>query len=232
MKGEFMRINKYIAACGVCSRRKAEEYILSGRVRINDMVVSILSADVKENDEVFLDEKKIELESKYVYLMLNKPRGYVTTNNEQFGRKCTLDLIKENVRVYPIGRLDMDTEGLLLFTNDGEFANMLTHPKNKIEKTYIVTTNTFVTNENVETLKKGVDIGGYVTKEAKVKKIGEKKIKIIISEGKNRQVRKMCSAVGLEVVNLKRVQISSLKLGNLACGKYRYLTKDEIRKFY
>lgn len=227
-----MRINKYIAACGVCSRRKAEEYILSGRVRINDMVVSILSADVKENDEVFLDEKKIELESKYVYLMLNKPRGYVTTNNEQFGRKCTLDLIKENVRVYPIGRLDMDTEGLLLFTNDGEFANMLTHPKNKIEKTYIVTTNTFVTNENVETLKKGVDIGGYVTKEAKVKKIGEKKIKIIISEGKNRQVRKMCSAIGLEVVNLKRVQISSLKLGNLACGKYRYLTKDEIRKFY
>lgn len=227
-----MRINKYIAACGVCSRRKAEEYILSGRVRINDMVVSILSADVKENDEVFLDEKKIELESKYVYLMLNKPRGYVTTNNEQFGRKCTLDLIKENVRVYPIGRLDMDTEGLLLFTNDGEFANMLTHPKNKIEKTYIVTTNTFVTNENVETLKKGVDIGGYVTKEAKVKKIGEKKIKIIISEGKNRQVRKMCSAVGLEVVNLKRVQISSLKLGNLACGKYRYLTKYEIRKFY
>ena len=227
-----MRINKYIAACGVCSRRKAEEYILSGRVRINDMVVSILSADDKENDEVFLDEKKIELESKYVYLMLNKPRGYVTTNNEQFGRKCTLDLIKENVRVYPIGRLDMDTEGLLLFTNDGEFANMLTHPKNKIEKTYIVTTNTFVTNENVETLKKGVDIGGYVTKEAKVKKIGEKKIKIIISEGKNRQVRKMCSAVGLEVVNLKRVQISSLKLGNLACGKYRYLTKDEIRKFY
>ena len=227
-----MRINKYIAACGVCSRRKAEEYILSGRVRINDMVVSLLSADVKENDEVFLDEKKIELENKYVYLMLNKPRGYVTTNNEQFGRKCTLDLIKENVRVYPIGRLDMDTEGLLLFTNDGEFANMLTHPKNKIEKTYIVTTNTFVTNENVETLKKGVDIGGYVTKEAKVKKIGEKKIKIIISEGKNRQVRKMCSAVGLEVVNLKRVQISSLKLGNLACGKYRYLTKDEIRKFY
>lgn len=227
-----MRINKYIAACGVCSRRKAEEYILSGRVRINDMVVSILSADVKENDEVFLDEKKIELENKYVYLMLNKPRGYVTTNNEQFGRKCTLDLIKENVRVYPIGRLDMDTEGLLLFTNDGEFANMLTHPKNKIEKTYIVTTNTFVTNENVETLKKGVDIGGYMTKEAKVKKIGEKKIKIIISEGKNRQVRKMCSAVGLEVVNLKRVQISSLKLGNLACGKYRYLTKDEIRKFY
>ena len=227
-----MRINKYIAACGVCSRRKAEEYILSGRVRINDMVVSILSADVKENDEVFLDEKKIELENKYVYLMLNKPRGYVTTNNEQFGRKCTLDLIKENVRVYPIGRLDMDTEGLLLFTNDGEFANMLTHPKNKIEKTYIVTTNTFVTNENVETLKKGVDIGGYVTKEAKVKKIGEKKIKIIISEGKNRQVRKMCSAVGLEVVNLKRVQISSLKLGNLACGKYRYLTKDEIIKFY
>lgn len=227
-----MRINKYIAACGVCSRRKAEEYILSGRVRINDMVVSILSADVKENDEVFLDEKKIELENKYVYLMLNKPRGYVTTNNEQFGRKCTLDLIKENVRVYPIGRLDMDTEGLLLFTNDGEFANMLTHPKNKIEKTYIVTTNTFVTNENVETLKKGVDIGGYVTKEAKVKKIGEKKIEIIISEGKNRQVRKMCSAVGLEVVNLKRVQISSLKLGNLACGKYRYLTKDEIRKFY
>ena len=170
-----MRINKYIAACGVCSRRKAEEYILSGRVRINDMVVSILSADVKENDEVFLDEKKIELENKYVYLMLNKPRGYVTTNNEQFGRKCTLDLIKENVRVYPIGRLDMDTEGLLLFTNDGEFANMLTHPKNKIEKTYIVTTNTFVTNENVETLKKGVDIGGYVTKEAKVKKLERRK---------------------------------------------------------
>lgn len=225
-----MRINKYIAACGICSRRKAEEYILQGKVKINEKIIKDLSTNIDEKtDKVYVDNKLIKLENKNVYIMLNKPKGYVTTNSEQFNRKSTSDLIHEDVRVFPIGRLDMYTEGLLLLTNDGEFANKMMHPKNEIKKVYEVNVDKKITDENIKKLQDGVDIGGYVTKPAIVEKIDEYNMKIIISEGKNRQVRKMCEAVSLKVKNLKRIQIGNLKLGNLKVGKYKILSEKEIK---
>ena len=225
----MIRINKFIASSGVCSRRKADELIKHNKVTINGNTVIQLSMQVDENkDIVCVEGKKISLENKKMYLMLNKPVGYITTNDEQFGRKCTSDLIHEKERLFPIGRLDMDSEGLILFTNDGEFSNRLMHPSKKIEKTYIVKLNKKINDEKIELLKNGVDIGGYITKEAKIERIASNVIKITISEGKNRQIRRMCDSVGLKVIKLKRIKIGNIQLGNLAVGKYRYLTKKEI----
>lgn len=221
------RLNKYIASCGICSRRKADDLILQGRVKINNEVVTNLGAQVNSNDIVEVDNKEINKEEKKVYIMLNKPKGYVTTSHDQFNRKSVLDLINEDVRVYPIGRLDMYTEGLLLLTNDGEFSNKMMHPRNKVEKTYIVTTDTKITNKQINDLRTGVDIGGYITKPAKVRILNNNRLEIIISEGKNRQVRRMCESVGINLLNLRRVKIGNLKLGNLQSGKYRYLTEQE-----
>ena len=237
---ENMRLQKFLAEAGVTSRRKAEQLILDGKIKVNGVVIKELGTKVNPNKDVILyNEKEVSLENnKYVYILLNKPIGYVTTLKDQFGRDSIIDLVKVKQRVVPVGRLDMYTSGAIILTNDGDFVYKVTHPKHEIEKTYTVTIKGIIKKEEVENLRAGVDIGGYVTKPAKVKilKTDEEKnqsrLEITIHEGKNRQVRKMCSAVGLEVVNLKRVQISSLKLGNLACGKYRYLTKDEIMKFY
>ena len=227
------RLNKYIASCGICSRRKADELIEQGKVTINDAVITNLGEKVQEGDIVKVNNKEISKEEKKVYIILNKPKGYVTTNSDQFHRKSVIDLIHEDVRVYPIGRLDMYTEGLLLLTNDGEFSNKMMHPRNKIEKTYIVTTNTKVTEKQLENLRNGVDIGDYITKPARVnllkieKEKNRSRIEITIHEGKNRQVRKMCEAAGINLLNLKRVQIGNIKLENLQSGKYRYLTEEE-----
>lgn len=224
-----MRLNKYIATCGICSRRSAENYIICGKVKVNGKVVTNLSTKVDElNDKVEVLGKNISIEKKKVYIMLNKPKGFVTTNKEQFNRKCTLDLIKEPQRVFPIGRLDMYTEGLLLFTNDGDFANKITHPKNKIEKVYVVKVDKNITKDMIYKLENGLDIGGYITKEAKVNLLKEREFEITISEGKNRQVRKMCEAVGLKVLELKGIKLGNIKLGDLQIGKYRFLTKNEI----
>lgn len=220
------RINKYIASCGICSRRKADELISQGKVEINGQVVTDMGHKVDTNDIVKINGKLITKEEK-VYIVLNKPKGYVTTSSDQFNRKNVIDLINENVRVYPIGRLDMYTEGLLLLTNDGEFANAIMHPRNKIEKTYVVTTDTNITKEQIDKLKNGVDIGDYITKPAKVRIISKDKIEIIISEGKNRQVRRMCDAVEINLLNLKRIKIGNIELGKLQTGKYRYLTEEE-----
>lgn len=229
----MIRLNKYIAECGICSRRKADILIESGKVLVNDIVIKDLGVKIDDTkDIVKVDGKTISKEDKFVYIMLNKPKGYVTTNSEQFGRKSVLDLIDTDYRIFPIGRLDMNTEGLLLLTNDGEFANKLMHPKNKVEKTYIANVKGNITEEKIENLRNGVDIGGYITKPAKVRIISKdkNKIEIKISEGKNRQVRKMCEAVGLKVINLKRISIGKLNLGNLKIGEYRYLNKNEIDK--
>ena len=223
------RINKYIASCGVCSRRKAEEYVLSGRVKVNDIIIKDLAYKVKEEDIIKIDDNIINKEEKKVYIMLNKPKGYVTTSHEQFGRKSVLDLIDEDVRVYPIGRLDMYTEGLLLLTNDGNFANKLMHPKNKIDKKYIVTSKEKITQNQKELLESGVNIGDYITRPAKVNILTNNQFEIIISEGKNRQVRRMCEAVRVNLTNLKRIQIGNINLGNLQTGKYRYLSDEEIK---
>ena len=223
------RINKYIASCGVCSRRKAEEYVLSGRVKVNDIIIKDLAYKVKEEDIIKIDDNIINKEEKKVYIMLNKPKGYVTTSHEQFGRTSVLDLIDEDVRVYPIGRLDMYTEGLLLLTNDGDFANKLMHPKNKIAKKYIVTSKEKITQNQKELLESGVNIGDYITRPAKVNILTNNQFEIIISEGKNRQVRRMCEAVRVNLTNLKRIQIGNINLGNLQTGKYRYLSDEEIK---
>lgn len=225
----LIRLNKYIAECGCCSRRKADELISTNKVSINGKSVSELGQKVNpEKDVVKIGDTILKQEEAKVYLMLNKPAGYITTNNEQFGRMSTVDLIKEELRVFPVGRLDKDTEGLLLFTNDGEFANYMMHPSHTIEKTYIVTTDSLITTDKIEKLKNGVDIGGYVTKEAKVRKYSKSKLEIIISEGKNRQVRKMCQAVNINVLKLKRIRIGNIELGDLKSGEYRNLTKKEI----
>lgn len=228
----MIRLNKYIAECGVCSRRSADTLIQSGKVCVNGEVVTNLGIKIDETiDNVKVNNKIIKKENKLVYIMLNKPKGYVTTSKEQFGRKSVLDLINTNLRVYPIGRLDMYTEGLLLLTNDGNFANKMMHPKNKIEKKYIVSVKGNITSEKIDLLKKGVDIGGYITKPAKVKSNFEKdELEIVISEGKNRQVRRMCEAVKLKVLNLQRTKIGNLELGNLELGKYRYLNKNDLEK--
>lgn len=228
----MIRLNKYIAECGICSRRKADILIESGKVLVNDIVVKDLGVIIDDaKDQIKVDGKTISKEKEFVYIMLNKPKGYVTTNSEQFGRKSVLDLIDTNYRIFPIGRLDMYTEGLLLLTNDGEFANKLMHPKNKVEKTYIANVKGNITEDKIEHLRNGVDIGGYITKPAKVRIISKEnnELEIKISEGKNRQVRKMCEAVGLKVLNLKRISIGKLNLCNLKVGKYRYLNKNEIR---
>lgn len=165
--------------------------------------------------------------------MLNKPKGYVTTSNDQFGRKKVLDLIKEeDIRIYPVGRLDMYTEGLLLLTNDGNFANEIIHPSKHITKTYEVMLNKEITEKDIKMLEDGVDIGGYITKEAKVYKKNKGTIAISIYEGKNRQIRKMIEKIGYKVINLKRIEVGNLKLEKLAVGKYKFLTESDISKIF
>ncbi len=226
----MMRINKYIASTGTCSRRKADELIKEGKVSVNGNIITNLGEQIDElKDSVYIYGSKISLEEKKIYIMLNKPKGYITTNSEQFSRHSTVELIHEDVRVFPIGRLDMFTEGLLLLTNDGEFANKLMHPRNKIEKTYIVTTNIKVSDEQIEILRNGVDIDDYITKPAKVNVISKNQIEIKISEGKNRQIRRMCEKVGIPIILLRRIKIGNLELGDLKLGEYRILSEEEIK---
>ena len=227
-----IRLNKYIAEAGICSRRKADELVENKRVKVNGTIAEKGASVNTETDKVEVDGKIIKKEDKKVYILLNKPEGYITTAHEQFNRPCVIDLIKEDIRVYPVGRLDMYTTGLLLLTNDGDFANSITHPKNNIYKTYEVETQKNISNQDIIKLEKGVDIGGYVTKEAKVKRIANNKINITIGEGKNRQVRKMIEAVENKVVKLNRVSIGEITLGNLRVGEYKYLSKKEIELIY
>jgi len=227
-----IRLNKYIASTGVCSRRKAEEYIIEGKVSINGKVVTELGTQVETNDIVSIDGKEITLEERKVYIMLNKPKGYVTTVKEQFNRKSVLDIVNVKERVYPVGRLDMDSEGLLLLTNDGDFTNNIIHPTKHIAKKYEVVLKEQVTETMIKDLRDGVDIGGYTTKSAIVKKIKDNMVHITIMEGKNRQVRRMCEAVGNKVVNLKRISIGKLELGELKTGTYIELIKEDIDKIF
>lgn len=227
----MIRLNKYIASCGVCSRRKADDIIQKGNVKVNGKTVENFGVQIDEKkDIVEVYDKKIKLEKSKLYLMLNKPKGYITTNDEQFMRPSTVELINEDIRVFPVGRLDMDTEGLLVFTNDGDFANKVIHPKNKIEKTYVVRFKEGEADpKKIEKMKKGVDIGDYVTKPAKVRLMSKNQLEIIISEGKNRQIRKMCEVVGIDVYDLKRTKIGMLELGDLKVGEYRKLKTSEIK---
>lgn len=235
------RLQKYLANNGIAARRKCEEYILEGRVKVNGQVVTELGTKINpEIDIVEFDEKKVEKVEQHVYILLNKPIGYVTTVKDQFDRPTVLDLVKTKEKVIPVGRLDMYTSGALLLTNDGEFVNKITHPKNEVEKTYTVTVKGIVNNEDVEKLENGVEIPmddeTFVTGKAKVKilKTEEEKnfsrLQITIHEGKNREVRKMCEAIGRKVLALHRRKIGNLDVKSLKIGQWRYLSDYEIKK--
>lgn len=231
-----MRINKYIASCGVASRRKAEELINAGRVKVNGKIINELSFQVDENnDRVEVDEKLIGLEERLVYIMLNKPEGYVTTVKDQFDRKSVIDLVKDvGERVYPIGRLDYETSGLLLLTNDGDLTYKLTHPKHEVDKTYIATLKGIPTLNEMKNFEKGLYIEDYKTAPAKIKVLKKNEEKnycvceIKIHEGRNRQVRKMCRAIKHPVMNLRRKAMGKIVLKDVEIGQYRYLTQEEI----
>lgn len=226
------RLQKYMAKCGVASRRKCEEIILSGRVKVNGSVITELGFKVNENDVVEVDSNVIKVEENKVYIILNKPTGYITSNSDEKDRKTILDIVNVKERIYPIGRLDYDSSGLLLLTNDGDIYNKIIHPKKEIEKRYIATVKGTFSKEELEKFKSGVDIGGYITAPAKIKVIKESKsnsvVEITIHEGKNRQVRKMCSAFNHEVLNLKRIAIGKLSLDNLKEGQWRNLNEKEV----
>ena len=232
------RLQKFLASCGVASRRKCEEIIEAGRVKVNGVTGRLGDKVDDEKDKVELDGKIIEKIQEKYYLMLNKPRGIVATAKDEKGRENVVDLIKMDldVRVFPVGRLDIDTEGLLLLTNDGEFANRITHPSNNITKTYLARVKGgFVEKNALFTLRKGVKLEDGITKPAKVeiKEFYPDKttlLEITISEGKNRQVRRMCEAVGHPVCDLMRIAVGDIKLGNLPYGKWRYLKKEEIKR--
>lgn len=226
------RLNKFLANSGVCSRRKADEYIESGRVSVNGIVVTELGTKVTKKDKVCVDGKEITDDSQKVYVKLNKPVGVVSTAKEQFGRQCVTDLVDVGVRLYPVGRLDMYSEGLILLTNDGEFVNSIIHPTRHVSKTYEVTLTREISDEDIEKLKSGVDIGGYVTKKADITKLDSNMLKIVIYEGKNRQIRKMCEVLGYKVKRLKRIKIGRLELGTLKVGRYEFLSENDIEKIF
>lgn len=234
---EEIRLQKYLAEAGIASRRKAEELILQGKVQVNGNVVTELGTKVEPGkDKVTYENKIVQIKDKKIYILLNKPIGYVTTVKDQFDRDSVLDLVKVKERLVPVGRLDMYTSGALILTNDGDFVYKVTHPKHEIHKTYTVTLKGMVSKENVEALRTGVDIGGYMTKPARVKilKIDEEKqitrLEIIIHEGKNRQVRRMCEAIGHKVLALHRSAIAGIGVKDIALGKWRYLSKEEVKE--
>lgn len=232
------RLQKFLAEAGVASRRKAEELIAQGKVKVNGKVVTEMGMkiDPAKDEVTYLDKKVTTKDTKMVYIMLYKPEGYVTTAKEQFGRPAVMDLVKGvKERIFPVGRLDYDTSGLLLLTNDGDLTYKLTHPKHDVDKTYIAKLYGIPDEGALQKFRRGVVIDGKRTKPAKIQIIDKDKdgrfctAEIIIHEGRNRQVRKMCEAIKHPVAQLKRVATGDLKLGDLQKGKYRHLTEKEIK---
>ena len=229
------RLQKYLANQGIAARRKCEEFILDGRVKVNGEVVTELGTKINpEVDKIEFDGKEVNKEEKRVYILLNKPIGYVTTAKDQFDRPTVLDLVKVKEKVLPVGRLDMYTSGALILSNDGDFINKVTHPKKEIEKTYTVTVKGIVNDEDVKRLSQGVKIDDYVSGKAKVKilKTDEEKnisrLAITIHEGKNREVRKMCEAIGKKVLALHRRSVAGLDVKNMQISTWRYLSAKEV----
>lgn len=233
---EKERIQKIIAQSGLCSRRKAEEYIQAGRVQVNGHPALIGQKLDPARDRITVDGQLLPTASgeRFVYLMMNKPRGYLTAMSDDRGRRCVTELLPEGVgRVYPIGRLDLNSEGLLLFTNDGQFANDMMHPSREVTKVYRVTVRPDITDEQAARLETGVYLDGRLTAPAEVrvltKEPGRVVMEILIHEGRNRQIRRMCEEVGLEVARLKRTAIGPVRLGMLKSGTTRELTKEELK---
>ena len=234
---EEIRLQKFLAEAGVASRRKSEELILNGKIKVNGKLITELGTKVNpEKDKIEYNNKIVQIEKRKVYILLNKPIGYVTTVKDQFQRDSVLDLVKVKERLVPVGRLDMYTSGALILTNDGDFVYKVTHPKHEINKTYTVTLKGIIEKTKVDELRKGIDIGGYITKPAKVKilKTDEEKnisrLEIVIHEGKNRQVRKMCESIGHKVLALHRSKIADIGVKDIELGKWRYLSKNDVNK--
>lgn len=229
----LVRLQKYLADCGVASRRKSEEYIAEGLVSVNGETVTELGSKVDpDTDTVCFRGRKVIPDNNFIYIMLNKPAGYVSTCSDEKGRKTVLDCIPDiRERVFPVGRLDYFSEGLIILTNDGAVTNKLTHPVNGIEKKYLAVIDSGISENEIKNLEKGVVIDGYRTAPAIFHVLSNtssrSEILCVIKEGKNRQIRKMLEAVGKHVVYLKRVAVGEIKLGNLKKGKYRKLTKEE-----
>ena len=238
------RLQKYMARCGVASRRKCEEIILNGEIKVNGILVTEVGTKINPStDKVFYKDKEIKVEEKKVYIMLNKPEGYITSVKDERGRKTVLDIVKVEERIFPIGRLDYDSSGLLLLTNDGSVYNNIIHPRVILKKKYIATCRGKFTESDIKKFKSGINIGDYITAEADIDIISEEKryskikkkeeiistVEISIHEGKNRQIRRMCASLNHEVLTLKRVSIGELKIGYLKNGEFRNLTDDEIK---
>lgn len=228
-----IRLQKYLAQAGICSRRKAEEYILEGKITVNNNIVTELGTKVNENDIVKFKNKRVCINNEKIYIILNKPKNYITTAKDQFNRNTVMNLVKDiEYRIVPVGRLDYDTSGLLIMTNDGDLIYKITHPKHNINKTYIAKIEGIPNDDQINKFKNGLYIDGYKTSNANFEIIATNKnfsqVKITIHEGKNRQIRKMCDAINHKVIDLKRIAIANINLGNLKTGKYRYLTDEEI----
>jgi 23S rRNA pseudouridine2605 synthase len=232
--GDKIRLQKILSQAGVASRRKAEELIAAGRVSVNGVAAKIGERADPSRDRITLDGKLINRKVEKVYLMLHKPRGYITTMHDERGRKCVAELVRDiPERVFPVGRLDRKSEGLLLMTNDGEFANAMMHPSHHVPKVYRVTVRPGITEEQLVQLSAGMMIDGRKTAPAEVNVLSQESgravLEIILHEGRNRQIRKMCEQLGLEVARLRRTAIGFLKLGMLPPGKWRMLTTEEVR---
>lgn len=233
----LVRLQKYMADLGIASRRKSEQMIADGMVKVNGRVATIGDKVNPKKDKVTVKGRKIAAgaRAKRYYIMLNKPRGYVTTMSDEMGRKCVAELVKDiPARIYPVGRLDRDSEGLLLMTNDGEFANKVTHPSKHVYKVYRVTVRPAINEEQLVEMSSGMVIDGRKTAPAEVRVVQREEarcvLEIILREGRNRQIRKMCEQLGLEVPRLKRIAVGQVKLGGLKSGAWRELTKDEVHR--
>lgn len=230
-----MRLQKYLSECGVASRRKSEELISAGKVKVNGRLAQIGDKIDPVRDTVTVFGKRVQRVNQLIYILLHKPRGYVTTLSDERGRKCVVDLLKDvDQRVYPIGRLDKDSEGLLLLTNDGEFANLMMHPSHHIPKHYRVTIRPSITDEQIAQMTEGMMIDGRRTAPAKVRILEKQEnrvvLEIILYEGRNRQIRKMCEQLELDVARLKRTAMGPVRLGMLPQGQWRELSAEEVEK--
>ncbi len=235
MPKQLVRLQKFMADNGVASRRKCEEMIEQGIVKVNGNTAHIGDKVDPKRDKVTVRGKKIAVTDNMRYIMLHKPRGYITTMQDEQGRKCVAELVKDvGVRVYPVGRLDRESEGMLLMTNDGAFSNALTHPTRHVPKTYRVTIRPKITDEQIAAFQDGIEIDGRMTAPASLRVIdkteGRVVVEVILYEGRNRQIRRMFEELGIEVARLKRSAVGSIKLGMLPQGKWRDLTEDEVRK--
>lgn len=230
----MMRLQKYLAHAGLASRRKSEDYILQGRVAVNGQTITSLGTKVGPGDQVSFDGKPVKLQEEKVYYLLNKPAGYVTTSSDEKGRKTVLDLVPKGMRVYPVGRLDFNTTGLLILTNDGDFTYTMTHPSHEVEKCYRVTVQGRLEEKDLAPLKKGIRFHGESYAPAKFARVlpgkSQSQFDLTIHEGKNHQVKKMCQALGFSVKKLHRLSLASLDLKGLEIGQYRKLTPEEVKE--